>query len=190
MECIKEFKLKSGNTVKIFYDPDPINPRLDCCTLSKMVCFHGKYDLGDDHEYYGYEFDSWDDLKTVIIQDKKPLAILPVFLYDHSGILINTTGFTCKWDSGQIGWVYINKKKITELDCIKPATKTFKEYKEWLKQQILIEINLYNQYLTGDCYCYEIYDENNNYVDGCGGFYGTDWKTNGLTDYVDLILEN
>ena len=34
------------------------------------------------------------------------------FIYDHSGITMNTTGFSCPWDSGQVGWIYCSKKRF------------------------------------------------------------------------------
>ena len=36
--------------------------------------------------------------------------MLPLYLYDHSGITMNTTGFSCPWDSGQVGWIYASKE--------------------------------------------------------------------------------
>ena len=45
---------------------------------------------------------------------KKNYVILPVYMYDHSGVTINTGGFSCGWDSGQVGWIYCEKKKLLE----------------------------------------------------------------------------
>lgn len=36
-------------------------------------------------------------------------VILPLYLYDHSGITISTGPFSCPWDSGQVGWIYAPK---------------------------------------------------------------------------------
>lgn len=36
-------------------------------------------------------------------------VILPLYLYDHSGITISTVPFSCPWDSGQVGWIYAPK---------------------------------------------------------------------------------
>lgn len=32
-------------------DSDPLNPRVDCNTLGRMVCWHSRYQLGDPHDY-------------------------------------------------------------------------------------------------------------------------------------------
>ena len=46
-------------------------------------------------------------------------VVLPVYMYDHSGITINTTGFSCPWDSGMVGIIYVSKEKIREKFNIK-----------------------------------------------------------------------
>lgn len=43
-------------------------------------------------------------------------VILPLYLYDHSGITISTEPFSCPWDSWQVGWIYAPKdtfRKVT-----------------------------------------------------------------------------
>ena len=40
-------------------------------------------------------------------------------------------------------------------------------------------------YLQGDVYSFHIQDDLGNVIDSCSGFYGTDWKNNGLSDYLD-----
>ena len=29
------------------------------------------------------------------------------YLYDHSGVAMNATGFSYSWDSGQVGWIWV-----------------------------------------------------------------------------------
>ena len=77
--------------------------------------------------------------------------ILPVYMYNHSGICISTTPFSCKWDSGQIGYIYSRE----DTDDILKA-----------------DIGLYSSYLEGDVYCYDILDADNDVVDSCCGIYG------------------
>lgn len=49
-----------------------------------------------------YEREVDERLMKVISQK---FLMLPLYLYDHSGITMNTTGFSCPWDSGQVGWI-------------------------------------------------------------------------------------
>ena len=39
------------HTLFIHPDEDPLNPRKDLDNFGKMVCWHRRYDLGDDHDY-------------------------------------------------------------------------------------------------------------------------------------------
>ena len=50
-------------------------------------------------------------------------VMLPLSLFDHSGITMNTTGFSCPWDSGQVGWIYISYEKIRKEYNWKNLTK-------------------------------------------------------------------
>src|SRR3990167_995153 len=70
--------------------------------LGTMVCFHSRYRLGDSHN-----FESPKDFQEQITEEAH--VILPLYLYDHSGLAINTTGFHCPWDSGQVGFIYVSK---------------------------------------------------------------------------------
>lgn len=93
-----------GHTIKIYHDPDTESPR-EWSNLGKLICWHRRYRLGDSHP-----FDSPDALLRDLsgVTDQSDLSIeqlreraerkailLPVFLYDHSGLAMNTIGFHC-----------------------------------------------------------------------------------------------
>ncbi len=40
---------------------------------------------------------------------------------------MNTTGFSCPWDSGQVGWVFVSKKKVREEYGVKRITESLVE---------------------------------------------------------------
>ena len=187
-ETVKKISLQSGKTLEI-YQTQVQSPREDD-NLGTMVCFHGGYNLGDEHDYVQEDFNSFDELKEQIVKDINPLVILPLYLFDHSGITISTTPFSCKWDSGQVGWIFIDKKQLDILGTHMLDTEAFPEYKERLKNQLAGEVKTYDYYISGDTYGFQIMDEEGEYEDGCSGFFGTDWKTNGLTDNADLSEED
>ena len=81
------------------------NPR-EWENLSKMVCFHGRYNLGDKTIYSQRDVNSWAELEKLICKTEDVLHIEPLYLYDHSGLAISTKPFSCPWDSGQIGVIY------------------------------------------------------------------------------------
>lgn len=155
-------------TYEITQDQDPESPR-EWCNRGTMICFHRRYNLGDKHSFRHDDYNSWDEMGAGILKELGPGVILPLYLYDHSGITMNTTGFSCRWDSGQVGFIYVSKADILkELDG-KILTKKKREIAErWL----MGEVGTYNMYLTGDVWCYDITDQNGDLVDSCSGYFG------------------
>ena len=90
------------HTIKIIHDPDPESPR-DYDNLGTMTCWHTRYRLGDKHDHDDPrdllidlgEASSDTDLSVndLFARAEKRAVILPLYLYDHSGITMNTTGF-------------------------------------------------------------------------------------------------
>jgi hypothetical protein len=175
---------KIGNyLIRIFPDTTPDSPR-NWDNLGTMVCFHKRYDLGDENDYCSSNYDGWDEMKEDIIEKENVHTILPLYLYDHSGITISTSPFGCQWDSGQVGWIFVSKDKV------KQESLDETKIEEYLKG----EVETYDQYIRGDVYGYKVYKietcdkgcEHEEELDSCWGFYGeedciTDAK--GIVDY-------
>jgi len=146
---------------KIYYDSDAENPR-EWENLGTIACWHRKYILGDIQPKESPE----EYLKTI-----KDDIILPLYLYDHSGIIMNTTGFSYPWDSGQVGYIHISKEILKKKFNWKTITKKRKERVYKILEQ---EVYKYNQFLIGDTYGYIIeYDED--YGENYGENYGEDY---------------
>ena len=136
---------------------------------------------------------SYDEAEAIIHPHRQELIrwvldryyiILPLHLYDHSGITMNTGGFSCPWDSGQVGYIYCTKERaIAEWgeDCLDRA-------EDYLRS----EVEVYDQYLRGDVYGFiveETEDEDNDtavweQTDSCWGFFGSDVDKNGITNHL------
>ena len=101
--------------------------------------------------------------------------MLDLYLYDHSGITMNTSGFGDPWDSGQVGYIYVSHKdlaetlglKLEELD-VKGRRNLIAKGKEILRG----EIKIYDYCLRGETYGYAIQEENGDDLDSCYGYYG------------------
>lgn len=124
----------------------------------------------------------------------KNYVVLPLYLYDHAGITMSTSPFSCPWDSGQVGIIYISKKKALEEYSWKRLTKSNRTK---LISYLVAEVELYDQFLTGDCYGYNIHklnedDENDEdyEVDSCWGFFGHNWEENGLFDHAKPSIDH
>lgn len=170
MDVIKEKQIGKYN-IKVVRDEWPISPREDD-NLGTMVCFHGRYDLGDKHDYDYRDYPGWDEMEKSIIKREDVCEIIPIYMYDHSGITINTTGFSCPWDSGQIGFIFVSKEKVREWYDIKRIdSKTRERVIEHLKA----EVETYDNYLTGSVYGFIIEDDEEREIDSCYGYYGEDY---------------
>lgn len=99
---------------------------------------------------------------------EKAYCILPLYLYDHSGITMNTTGFSCPWDSGQVGWIYASEDAIKEeYDC----NDLTPEIREKAEKLLRGEVEYYDHYIRGDCYGFQLYKDDEE-LDSCWGFIG------------------
>ncbi len=176
----------NGHTIEIHQDLDPQNPRTEYDNLGTMVCFHNRYDLGDrGHGYDKGDFDSWDELEAQIYKDNDVAVCLPLYLYDHSGITMNTTGFSCRWDSGQVGFIFISKEKArSEYSAKRISPKLRGRLTTYLKN----EVETYDHYLTGSVYGYQIVDQAGADVDSCWGFFG-DHEASGLIEYAKNAID-
>jgi hypothetical protein len=189
---IKEVTLPGDRIFRITQDDYPDSPR-EWDNLGTMACFHNRYSLGDSNiPFSSGEFDNWLEMENHIWKELDAAVVLPLFLYDHSGITISTSSFSCRWDSGQIGFIYVTKDTLKKEFNVKRITEQIKEKATKILEG---EVETYDQYITGDVYSYEIVKINkcehghkHEETEGsCSGFYGDDWKNNGILD--DLSKE-
>jgi len=176
--------------IEVKQDMSPESPR-DFDNLGTMVCFHRRYTLGDEHDYNSDDYSGWDEQLKVISKNEDVCVILPLYLYDHSGITMNTTGFSCGWDSGQVGWIFVSKKKVRKEYSVKRINKKLKER---ITGYLINEVKTYDQYLTGEVYGYKISKitkcdlghEHTEELDSCCGFYGEEEclkEAEGIVEY-------
>jgi hypothetical protein len=157
-EYIYEEEKVGKYTVKVIQDEDPLNPRKDFDQAAHMICFHRRYNLGDKHNMDVEELEE--------LCKRKDVYSLPLYLYDHSGITMSTGPFSCRWDSGQVGRIYITREEY--LKCWGGKRVNKKKVYEHLRA----EVEEYDQYLTGEVYGYHIEDETGECIDSCYGFFG------------------
>lgn len=152
-----------GHKIEIHYDTDAESPR-DWDNVGVMVCWHSRYNLGDKHGFESPQaFQEW-------IKEAEPDAVvLPLYLYDHSGITMSTGSFGDPWDSGQVGYIYVTKKRALEEygDVGKIWNKKAKTTAE---KHLKGEVETYDSFLRGEVYGYNI--EGPLSDDSCWGFLG------------------
>lgn len=163
---IREEEYK-GYTIKVYQDEDGPNPRLDYDNFGTMVCFHPRYDLGDnDHGM------SKEDLIEHV--KRKDVLSIPCFLLDHSGLWMRTGRFAEDpggWDTSFVGYIFVNFETIRKEWPVKRITKKIKEK---AYEMLRNEVREYSSYLEGDTFGYVIEDPFGDEVDACWGFIGWD----------------
>jgi len=161
------------------------SPRDADCNLGVMVCFHTNYTLGDESDISSSWFDGWADMEDhlwraetdeheTLGSGEGAVCVLPLFLYDHSGLAMSTGKHPCRWDSGQVGFIYTTAARIKEFLDGEDASR------EAVEKHLQNEVKVYDQYLSGDIWGYEIYKtvtcdqghEHDEVLDSCWGFYG------------------
>lgn len=194
--------------IGIFQDSDPINPRGND-NLGTMAYKHRSYILGDeeisdpddfiaslagvdwdDEQFEGMDYKLTRDLMMGMVRDK--YILLPLYIYDHSGVTMRTEPFSCRWDSGQVGWIYYDKSRNEHEGYTKEWLDQYhpgKSIDEVIESMLRAEVKEFDQYLTGDAYGMELFRPEDEIALGygfnsCWGFFGRDWKENGLLDHA------
>lgn len=159
-EAIKIITYKK-HQIEIHYDMHSESPR-DWDNIAEFHCCHRRYSLGDKN----FNYQNGEDCITVAKEaQKQGDIILPLYLYDHSGITISLSPFSCPWDSGQVGFVIVRREKMLQEFGGKKFTQSLKDKALRLAEG---EVETYDKHLRGEVYGYKI-DEDG---DSCWGFYG------------------
>lgn len=152
-------KLGHGYTVNVLQDEDAPNPRKDYDNFGRLVCWHRRYDLGDEmpkqppSEYFA------EVIKPII---EAGGVCFQVYLYDHGGITVSIGDFADRWDSGPVGYIYATKEQID---------KEFLGDRVRAEGRLKGEIEEYARYLEGDVYVIDVMYLGDS-VEIVGGFVG------------------
>jgi len=201
-----------GYEIEIYHDDWCEDPRA-WGSVFTMVCAHGKYDLGDErHDPKGV--DNWDEnmlayfagynfadvtLECHWISDEPKEKLdqiyrwidnnvlwLPLYLYDHSGITMQSKAFNSMWDSGQVGFIYITREQARkEWNWDRISSKREEQLYTWMKG----EVEIYDHYLRGEVYGYNI-EYGDELVDSCSGYYGDQHDDDGyMLDVIGNMIQ-
>lgn len=160
--------------IEVHLDQYPESPR-EWDNLGTMVCWHGRYDLGDKHDFASpQDFQEWAESQNIVI--------LALYLYDHGIVGMSTESFVgralhAEWDSGQVGYIYVTAEKLCKEYQKQRVSRKLREHAaEVLKG----EVSTYNDFLSGAVYAYVLRDPNGEVAASCYGFYG---------DHSDMVSE-
>jgi len=185
--------------INLFLDELADSPRT-FDNLAHMVCYSKRYILGDPHNFETpQDFVDWSTSE----QNAPYLVVKDLYLYDHSGLRLSTAPFDDPWDSGQLGWVYVDLRETSRRCKNKEYSELSEDEKEELRKQaeeiIEAEVVIYDKYLYGDvyAYCIDVYHVTpdgyekrlDDLCDSCGGFYGLRYFREIVRDTVTQILQ-
>lgn len=156
-----------GYDIEIVIDENPQDPR-EFDNAFEIIAFHRRYEFTTDGSKHLKEisFDNLKELYSYLQENENAILILPVFLYDHSGLRLSVRSSDFRacdpagWDWGQLGFVYITQKKLDEYGIAL----------ESVEKQAVAFIKMMDAYVSGEVYGFEI-TLNDEFVDSCYGFY-------------------
>lgn len=174
MNAIESIEYR-GYTIEIYQDEFPENPLTEWDGNVEFCCWHRGYDLGNS-ERFGNRLEGPEECQEYAKRTRS--ILLPLYMYDHSGIALSLGRdypFNCRWDSGQLGYILIDREWLRKHYGKKYFTKK-------IRQQLLksaeANVQLYNDYLSGAVYGYNVEKAG----DSCCGFYGYDHEKSGLLE--------
>jgi hypothetical protein len=154
-----------GLTLHVQEDDYGHNPRNDGCA-DRMLCWHRRYNLGDENPYKNSQ-DFWDDKEV----QRGIFVIRKVYMLDHSGLRFSATPFTAVdpqgWDSGVVGVIYMTKD-----DAQRVYGDLSDESKQKADAGLIDEIEEYDRYHNTQYYGYLIEGSEGDTLDASGGYYG------------------
>lgn len=146
----------------IHYDPDCGSPR-EYDNIGTLCLFHRRRNLPNESGR------SVEDLRESLASPGFSGVWLPVYCYEHSGIKLSTEPFSCPWDSGQLGVIFVTWEKLRDEFSHILNKDLLREYAERYLRE---EVEVFSQWLNGECYGYIIKDEDGSDIDSCWGFIG------------------
>ena len=138
-----------NHVISIWQDDNSDSPR-EWDNIGHMITCHRRYLLGEE-TFNVEDYKDWDDVSEHLKTNKGAIIILPLYLYDHSGISIKIGSFQglaqhAEFDSGMVGFIYAteNDLKINNIS------------KDDIQKALENEVETYNDYLEGNVYGYTI----------------------------------
>jgi hypothetical protein len=160
-------------TYELMQDNDPISPR-EWDNLGTFSFTNNRY-LSSDKNALNIE-----DIKYLMLHNE--CIAVPIYAYIHSGITLSTAPFSCRFDSGLIGFCYVTRIKLLDESL---ENKTDIEIQKYLTNEVIT----YDQFLNGDVWGYTIKDHHGNEIESCYGFYGEDYCKNEVENIISSLLK-
>jgi len=139
--------------------------------------------IPQNQDYCGYSIDHDKAQKNL----EKKYIVLPVYKYEHGNVCYNTSGFSCPWDSGMNGFIYVSKEKVRKEYGIKNISPAWVQR---IKGYLENEVETFSNAVSGEVYGYHIENHEGEELDSCYGFYGYDHEKSDLLPQAKAAIDN
>lgn len=127
--------------------------------------------------------------KLQLVCDSDDIVVLPIAVYEHSGITMWLGSvddhFDSQWDCSDVGFAYIEKETAMKEGALKEGD----DWKAWATNRMSSAMKVYDEYLRGECYGYEVEDEDGDFVDGCWGYIGDSKVEDSIMPEAKAIID-
>lgn len=149
-----------GYVIRIWHDEFPQNPREDYDPLGVMICRSDRrYAIGDTGHGYNPDRYSWQELLEEILEDEKPVVVLPLYINTGGYVSISVDedrlcGRGAELDENIDGLIIARRKDVLrEFGRKKVSPRLVQQ----VEKVLLGEVAEYQAYLNGEIYGYTIY---------------------------------
>lgn len=142
--------------------------------------------------------DAWyelSEIRSMFAEFNREIAVIrQVYRYEHSGVAYNTSGFSCRWDSGKVGVIFALKSDVRNNFNVKRVSKKLVEQVEKILDA---EIESYSHWANGDVFGIKLFESMTDYIsndesDSCWGFYFGDSYdfSHAVNDHFGVIISS
>ncbi len=174
--------------IGLYYDEDSESPR----KWDNICVFHIA------HRRYSFGDKNYNDAESIHKAERRAKArgdiVLPLYMYDHSGITIALTPFSCRWDSSQVGFVAVPRLKMIEEFGKKIFTPKLKVRALEIAEAEVKEMDMF---CTGQVYGFKVFgpmtgddddDDCREELEACWGFYGEEYAIEEAKGSIDWAI--
>lgn len=193
-DVIKYFKEHRNNVRPVknedgeFYTYDV--KRYDGSTYTEYIAVSG-----DDNMAQEMADDFGVGEKLRLIEQSGKVVIQTISMYEHSGCSVwlgGTAGHPdAQWDCGTLGFAYVEYETAEKEGATVPGPNGkyngYDDWKAWANAIMQGEMKVYNDYVSGEVYGYNIENGDDDFEDSCWGFYGDEGRKQILEDCKAII---
>jgi hypothetical protein len=148
--------------------------KTDSSLLDSIDVLH---EMGDRLEYQ----DADEDEATIdkFEQQNPENMVYPLYKFEHGQVSYSTVPYSCRFDSGQIGWIVFNRKAFG-------WGRWSAKRREMVQGMLNQSLESYAEWCNGEVYGYDITKDDEE-IDSCHGFLGLNSADDAAKELIDSL---